>query len=295
MAGTIAWPRVLEACCSSSMMLYMQAPSFHTQNGFACLVPNKFCQPALHPAACPASAAASCGQQHLGVQPGAAAVAPTTTLPERVFLVSLPPPLTGIQLPHSHNPLSEAVNVLLSNAGLMAYVSSSSQLAALSPAASMAAPSTIAQSSDAVGPHRQQQQHQRHRSDGSALLNGAQLAQLSREGPSATGQQQQQQLQKDAAEAAAALAVSEEQHATSAGGVNRSPRSGSSTVAAAATAAAADTGSQQQGSPSGRSLQRNDSSRRWSRDLHENAWMLEWDSLGLDPNRRRIVGTGSYG
>jgi hypothetical protein len=44
-----------------------------------------------------------------------------------------------------------------------------------------------------------------------------------------------------------------------------------------------------------RVLQRSSSSGRWSRDLRENAWMLEFDALGLDPNQRRVIGSGSYG
>jgi hypothetical protein len=47
--------------------------------------------------------------------------------------------------------------------------------------------------------------------------------------------------------------------------------------------------------PGERVLQRSSSSGRWSRDLRENAWMLEFDALGLDPNKRRVIGSGSYG
>jgi hypothetical protein len=125
-------------------------------------------------------------------------------------------------------------------------------------------------------------------------------------GTSRPGQEQQQQRQQqrsDAEDAAAAVAVNEEQArlgtAVAAGdGSLRIQQDAGHPAAVAAAGGQQD--QQQQHSPAAaaageRVLQRSSSSGRWSRDLRENAWMLEFDALGLDPNQRRVIGSGSYG
>jgi hypothetical protein len=228
--------------------------------------------------------------------------------------------IAGVQLPHSHNPLSEAVNVLLANAGLTsAGTSSISQLGLLSPAGSMAADAAAAAAGAAGGPFgyasRQHQQqyglHQRHRSYGAYLANGQQQQQVERSGVSTPGleqqqhrqQQHRQQQRSDAEDAAAAVAVNEEQArlgtaAGAAGGRIRQLQQENGHHAVADDVQPEQQQQQTAGAvavPGERVLQRSSSSGRWSRDLRENAWMLEFDALGLDPHKRRVIGSGSYG